>query len=205
MPPPLALTCSAVLAYLIGGLPFGYWFVRLSYGRDIRTVGSGNIGATNVHRSAGGKAGLIVLLLDICKGFVAVWLAAVISRHDPRALALSAFFVMLGHCYPVFLHFRGGKAVACYVGAFLYIVPVALAVTAVAFIAVAALTRYISLASLIGVLVFPLAAWQIARSPQPILVASIAAALLIIFRDQANLARLRAGTEHRFSWRGGKM
>lgn len=167
-------------------------------------MGSGNIGATNVHRSAGGKAGLIVLLLDICKGLLAVWLAAVIAHGDPRGLALSAVCVMLGHCYPVFLHFRGGKAVACFIGAFLYLAPVALAMTAVVFVTVVAVTRFISLASIIGALLFPFAVWMIERPSLPVLIASIAAALLIVYRHEANIERLRAGTEHRFSLRGGK-
>ena len=167
-------------------------------------MGSGNIGATNVYRSTGGKAGLIVLLLDICKGLLAVWLAALISHNDPRALALSAVCVMLGHCYPVFLRFRGGKAVACFIGAFLYLAPAALAITAVFFIAVVALTKYISLASVLGVILFPFIVWLTGQAPQPVLLASIAAALLIVYRHKANIARLRAGNENRFSFKGGK-
>ena len=128
-----------MLAYFIGGLPFGNWFARLASGKDIRTVGSGNIGATNVYRTLGHRPGLIVLMLDIWKGFVAVWLGAVISRDDPRALALSALAVMLGHCYPVLLRFHGGKAVACFIGAFLYLAPLSLAIVAVIFVAVVAL------------------------------------------------------------------
>ncbi len=203
--PDVALVCSALIAYLIGGLPFGYWFMRLAYGRDIRTMGSGNIGATNVHRTAGRKAGLVVLLLDICKGLLAVWIAAILSHNDPRALATSAVAVMLGHCYPVFLRFKGGKAVACFIGAFLYLAPLALGAIALVFIAVVALTKYISLASIVGALLFPLAAWLILHPPEPILIAAIAAAALIVYRHKANIARLRAGTEHVFSTRGGKV
>ncbi len=120
---PLAIAVSAVLAYFIGGLPFGYWFVRISSGKDIRTMGSGNIGATNVQRTSGLKAGVIVLLLDIFKGFLAVWVAAVLTHANSVALAFAAAGVMMGHCYPIFLGFKGGKAVACFVGAFLYIAP----------------------------------------------------------------------------------
>jgi glycerol-3-phosphate acyltransferase PlsY len=203
-PPSLALAVSAVLAYFMGGLPFGYWLVRLSSGKDIRTVGSGNIGATNVHRTLGRKAGITVLLLDILKGFLAVWLAALISRSDPRALAISALAVMLGHCYPVLLRFHGGKAVACFIGAFLYLAPASLAITALVFIAVVALTKYISLASIIGALFFPLPVWFVTRPPQPIFIASIAAAMLIVYRHRNNIARLRTGTESVFSVKGGK-
>jgi glycerol-3-phosphate acyltransferase PlsY len=202
--PWVALGVSAVLAYFLGGLPFGYWFVRLSSGTDIRTVGSGNIGATNVHRTLGRKPGLIVLMLDILKGFLAVWLAALISRSDPRALALSALAVMLGHCYPVLLGFHGGKAVACFIGAFLYLAPLSLAIVAIVFVAVVALTKYISLASILGALLFPFVVWLVTQPPQPILIASIAAAALIVYRHQNNIARLRAGTENVFSLSGGK-
>jgi acyl phosphate:glycerol-3-phosphate acyltransferase len=202
-PPALALALSALLAYLIGGLPFGYWFVRLSAGKDIRTMGSGNIGASNVHRTLGRKPGVIVLLLDVLKGFTAVWLAAVISRGDSSALAVAALSVMLGHCYPVFLRFRGGKAVACFIGAFLYLTPFSVAIVGVVFIAVVALTRFISLASIIGALLFPLPVWLVEQAEPPILIASIAAALLIVYRHKGNIARLRAGTEHVFSAKGG--
>ena len=119
----MVVTVAAIAAYLIGGLPFGYWFVRFSLGKDIRTMGSGNIGATNVHRSAGSKAGLIVLALDIFKGFLAVWLAAALTHGAAPALAAATVAVMPRHCYPVFLGFKGGKAVACYVGAVLYLAP----------------------------------------------------------------------------------
>ena len=201
--PTSALIDSAIVAYLIGGLPFGYWFVRLSFGKDIRTMGSGNIGATNVHRSAGGKAGVIVLLLDILKGVLAVWLATLIAHQDVRAMAVSAVCVMLGHCYPVFLGFHGGKAVACFIGAFGYLAPLALAVSAVVFLVAVAWSRYISLGSIVGAILFPAAAW-LTGSPAPVLVASIVAALLIVYRHQANITRLRTGTENVFSWKGGK-
>ncbi|HMJ62875.1 MAG TPA: glycerol-3-phosphate 1-O-acyltransferase PlsY [Bryobacteraceae bacterium] len=189
---------STVLAYLLGGLPFGYWFVRLASGRDIRTMGSGNIGATNVQRSMGTKAGIVVLLLDILKGFLAVWLAALLTHGDTAALALAAIAVMLGHCYPVFLGFKGGKAVACFVGAFLYLAPLALLITTVVFAAVVALSKYVSLGSILGALVFPFALWLVNRPPRSILYASIFAAALVIYRHKGNIARLRAGKESAF-------
>ncbi len=201
---PFAITLSTVFAYFIGGLPFGYWFVRLTSGKDIRTMGSGNIGATNVQRTAGSKAGIVVLLLDILKGFAAVWIAAVLNHNRPLALALSAAAVMLGHCYPVLLKFKGGKAVACFVGAFAYIAPLALSVTAVVFVVTVALSRHISLGSIAGAALFPLVIWLAARThpPEPVLVASLFAAALIIYRHKANISRLRSGTEHVFSVKG---
>jgi len=189
---------STVLAYLLGGLPFGYWFVRLTSGRDIRTMGSGNIGATNVQRSMGTKAGIVVLVLDILKGFLAVWLAALLTHGDTTALALAAVAVMLGHCYPVFLGFKGGKAVACFVGAFLYLAPLALLITTVVFAAVVALSKYVSLGSILGALVFPFALWLVNRPPRSIVYASIFAAALVIYRHKGNIARLRAGKESAF-------
>jgi glycerol-3-phosphate acyltransferase PlsY len=195
---------STLRAYLIGGLPFGYWFVRLIAGKDIRTMGSGNIGATNVQRTAGSKAGVFVLLLDICKGFLAVFLASLMTRHNDVGIALGVVAVMLGHCYPVFLGFKGGKAVACFIGAFLYLAPLALAAITLVFVATVALSRHISLGSIVGAALFPFALWLIERPPQPILLAAIASAILIIFRHRANIERLRQGKENVFSLKGGK-
>jgi acyl phosphate:glycerol-3-phosphate acyltransferase len=203
-PIPFYLVAVTLCAYLIGGVPFGYWFVLFSAGKDIRTIGSGNIGATNVQRTVGSTAGFIVLLLDILKGFFAVWLAAALTQADPLALALSAVAVMLGHCYPVFLRFKGGKAVACFVGAFIYLAPFALVITLAIFVVVVWLSKHISLGSIIGALVFPFVVWLTMHPPAPILAASIAGALLIVYRHKANISRLRSGTENVFSLKGRK-
>ena len=196
------LAITTVLAYGIGGLPFGYWFVRLTAGRDIRTMGSGNIGATNVYRSIGGKAGWIVLLLDVMKGFVAVWIAAAMTQADEAALALAAVAVMLGHCYPIFLRFKGGKAVACFVGAFGYVAPFALAIAIAAFVIVFALSRYVSLGSMFAAVVFPIAVWLTPGSSSAVRIAAIAAAVLIVYRHKGNILRLRQGREPAFSLKG---
>ncbi len=197
----LTLAVLTLLAYLIGGLPFGYWFVRLRLGKDIRTMGSGNIGATNVHRTAGNKAGLIVLLLDILKGLVAVVIAYGTTHGDALALALTSAAAVLGHCYPVFLDFKGGKAVACFIGAFGFISPPALLATAFVFVLTVGVSRYISLGSIIGAAVFPLLFWWIGHPALPLLCASIFAGILIIYRHRANIVRLRTGTENPFSFR----
>jgi glycerol-3-phosphate acyltransferase PlsY len=189
---------------LIGGLPFGYWFVRLSSGKDIRTLGSGNIGATNVHRTQGGKAGVIVLLLDILKGFLAVLLSAWIAPANATALALAAALVMLGHCYPVFLRFKGGKAVACFIGAFLYIAPLSLALVLLIFIAIVAIWPYVSLGSIVAAAIFPLFFWLLYRPAPVLLGAAIFCGLLIIYRHKGNIERLRSGRESVFSLKGGK-
>jgi glycerol-3-phosphate acyltransferase PlsY len=193
---------ATLVAYLLGGLPFGYWFVRFSLGRDIRTMGSGNIGATNVHRSAGKKAGLIVLLLDVLKGFLALWLAAWLTHGSALGLGLATVAVMLGHCYPVFLGFKGGKAVACFVGAALYLAPFAVVAMLLIFVAIVALSKYISLASILCALLFPVVYWVLYHPAPELLIATAAAALLIVYRHKANIGRLRAGTESHFSLKG---
>ncbi len=200
-PSPVLLATLAFFAYLIGGLPFGYWFVRFRLGKDIRTMGSGNIGATNVHRTAGGSAGLVVLLLDIFKGLLAVYIAWLVTHGNPLALALAAAAVVVGHCYPAFLQFRGGKAVACFIGAFGFISPLSLLVTALAFFATLALKRYVSLSSIVGAVVYPVVFWFIDYPPVVLLYASIFASALIIFRHAGNITRLRNGTESAFSFR----
>lgn len=199
----LLVAVPALLAYLIGGLPFGYLFVRLTLGKDVRTLGSGNIGATNVHRSAGSTAGVIVLLLDIGKGFLAVWLAAAATHSYQPAVAAAIVGVMLGHCYPLYLRFKGGKAVACYIGAFLYAAPLALLAAAGIFVAAVAISRFISVGSIAGAISLPVLLALIAHPSTPILVAAIAGAVLIIYRHRGNIERLRTGTEHVFSLKGG--
>lgn len=165
-------------------------------------MGSGNIGATNVHRSAGKKAGFIVLFLDILKGVLALWSAAWLTENSPLGLGMATVAVMLGHCYPVFLGFKGGKAVACFVGAALYIAPWALLATAVIFVAVVALSKYISLGSILGAIIFPIAYWLIYRPAPELLIAFSVAGLLVIYRHKANIQRLRTGTENLFSLKG---
>jgi glycerol-3-phosphate acyltransferase PlsY len=198
----LNLVLAVVIAYLLGGVPFGYLFVRFALNKDIRTMGSGNIGATNVHRTAGGKAGVIVLLLDIFKGFFAVWIASVLTQGNPVGLGMAAVAVMVGHSFPVFLGFRGGKAVACFIGAFLFIAPLALLAVTVLFILTVAISKYISLGSILGALVFPLFVWLIMHPPAPILASAIFAGLLIVFRHKANIQRIVAGNENVFSLKG---
>lgn len=198
----LNLVLAVVIAYLLGGVPFGYLFVRFALKKDIRTMGSGNIGATNVHRTAGGRAGVIVLLLDILKGFLAVWIASLLTHGAPLGLAAAAMAVMIGHSFPVFLGFKGGKAVACFIGAFLFIAPLALLAVTVLFVLTVAVSKYISLGSILGALVFPIFVWLIMHPPAPILVAAIFAALLIVYRHKANIQRIVAGNENVFSFKG---
>src|ERR1035441_6007560 len=123
-----------VVAYLVGGIPFGFLLVKLKTGEDVRSKGSGNIGATNVLRTTGRAIAVVTLLLDIGKGFFAVWFAGWLTGDSPEWMSAAALAVMAGHAYPVFLRFHGGKAVASFVGAFLYLTPVPLAATLVLFV-----------------------------------------------------------------------
>src|SRR5436305_69524 len=132
-------------AYLLGAIPFGYLLVKWKTGGDVRASGSGNIGATNVLRTTGRAAGIATLLLDMAKGYAAVLLAARWTDLDLNVISLAALAVMAGHAYPVFLRFKGGKAVATFVGAFLCMAPAAVAVETVVFVAVVAWTRHISM------------------------------------------------------------
>lgn len=187
-------------AYLIGGIPFGYLLVRLTTGRDVRESGSGNIGATNVLRTTSRSLGIATLLLDIAKGFCAVWLAAALTGSPVWASA-AALAVMVGHAFPAVLRFRGGKAVASFIGAFLYLAPVALAVALAVFVLVVWRTRFISLGSICAAAALPPAVWIVLHPPAAVVVAAAASATLIIWRHKENIARLRQGTENTFSLR----
>jgi glycerol-3-phosphate acyltransferase PlsY len=190
------------MAYLLGAIPFGFLLVKWKTGRDVRSMGSGNIGATNVLRATGRWLGIVTLLLDIGKGYLAVWLAALLTGGDPLWIGTAALAVMAGHAFPAFLKFKGGKAVASFVGASLYLAPLAVAVALLIFFVAVARTRFISLGSMVGAVSFPLAAWLIAHPPWPVQTAAILAAAFIVWRHKENITRLRAGTEHVLSLGG---
>jgi glycerol-3-phosphate acyltransferase PlsY len=187
------------IAYLLGATPFGYLLVRWKTGRDVRALGSGNIGATNVLRTTSRALGILTLLLDIGKGFLAVWIAARLTAGSPLWTSAAALAVMAGHAFPVFLKFHGGKAVASFVGAFLYLAPLPLSVTLALFVVVVAATRYISLASILGAAALPFLAWLINRPPAPVVAAAAIGGAFIISRHKENIARLRAGKENALS------
>ena len=187
-------------AYLIGGIPFGYLLVRWRTGEDVRATGSGNIGATNVLRSSGPALGIATLLLDIVKGWVAVWLMARYGSADPLWTALAGLAVILGHAFPAVLKFQGGKAVASFVGAFAYLAPLPLLAITIVFVLVVAVTRFISLGSVVGAGLFPLAVWMIDHPATPLALAALAGGMFIIWRHSANIERLRAGTENVFTF-----
>jgi acyl phosphate:glycerol-3-phosphate acyltransferase len=191
-------------AYLLGAIPFGYLLVKWKTGGDVRTAGSGNIGATNVLRTTGRLAGITTLVLDIAKGFAAVWLADRLSGGNTAWMSAAAVAAMLGHAYPVFLRFQGGKAVATFVGSFLYLAPLAVAAIVVVFVATVAWTRFISLGSVVGAATFPLAVWLILHPPWPVVAAAVAGGAFIVWRHSANIRRLRAGKENVFTFGGRK-
>lgn len=204
----------AVIAYLLGSIPFGYLLVRAFRGSDIRQTGSGNIGATNVARSSP-ILGAVTLLLDAAKGFVAVSVAAALAaRSQPAgsssvysAMALAAFAAVLGHMFSIWLGFRGGKGVATGVGAFVAIVPKAVLVAICVFAALVALFRYVSLGSIVAAAALPACIYLLYVHPgapmDSVLGAAMASSLLIIARHHQNISRLLAGTEHRLSLRRG--
>ena len=187
------------IAYLLGAIPFGYLLVRWKTGADVRSAGSGNIGATNVMRTTGRAAGVATLLLDIAKGYVAVWIAGRLTGQDVLWMSVAALAVMAGHAYPVFLGFHGGKAVASFVGAFWCLTPWALAVEVIIFVVMVAWTRHISIGSIVGAATFPLAVWLLMKMAVPALAAAIAGTF-IIYRHSSNIRRLRAGTENVFKF-----
>jgi glycerol-3-phosphate acyltransferase PlsY len=193
---------AILIAYLLGGIPFGYLLVRLKTGRDVRSMGSGNIGATNVLRTTSRALGIVTLLLDVAKGFAAVEIARVLAGGAPAWMAAAALAVMAGHAYPVFLKFRGGKAVASYIGAFLYLAPLPLLGALIVFVIVVARWRYISLGSMVAAAVFPALVWAISHPPAPIVFAAAIAGAFIIWRHKENISRLRAGKEHALSFGG---
>jgi len=197
-----------VVAYLLGSIPVGYLIVRARGGVDVRKTGSGGTGATNVSRQAGKFAGVLTLLLDALKGSLAVlfaqWIVGGSSGTSTCLVAAAVVAVMIGHCFPVWLGFRGGKGVATGLGAFLVIAPIAVALAAVVFLCIVVLTRYVSLASITATALIPFFMWLETRWTSSTvdltarLSAGLAAAALILFAHRANIARLVAGTESKF-------
>jgi glycerol-3-phosphate acyltransferase PlsY len=193
-----------LLAYLLGSIPFGYLIVKLRGGGDVRETGSGGTGATNVTRRAGKWAGLLTLALDALKGAAAVLIARLIFDGGEGAgwwIAASAFAVVAGHVFPVWLGFRGGKGVATGLGAFLLLAPFALLCALPVFVIVVWATRYVSLGSITAAALIPLAVWILGAGSGanvetiPTLAAAAAGGALIIFMHRANIRRLMRGEE----------
>jgi glycerol-3-phosphate acyltransferase PlsY len=199
------LLVIAAISYLLGSIPFGYLLVRFVRGEDVRSTGSGNIGATNVSRKSP-ALGLVTLLLDALKGSAAVWLAYRLSSEmadggrSSLPMAMAAFFAVLGHAFPVWLKFRGGKGVATGLGSFLVITPRAVLIAICIFLVVLALFRYVSLASIVAVAFFPLLVFRgdphDSHDARAVMFMA-AASLLIVARHHSNIRRLIDGTENR--------
>ena len=187
--------------YLLGSLPFSVWIAR-AYGVDVRKVGSGNPGATNVLRAAGRGPGVLALLCDAGKGVLAVVLARLLT-DSPAWWGWAALAAVCGHVFSVFLRFQGGKGVATAAGALVAVSPSALSVALVVFVAAVAATRYVSLGSILAALAFPLALWfltarELTTGPRVgLMVSSSLIALIVLARHRANLQRLLTGTENK--------
>jgi glycerol-3-phosphate acyltransferase PlsY len=185
--------------YLLGSIPFALLTARRWSATDLRHVGSGNLGAANVMRASGVRAGVLVALLDMLKGAASVILA---ERLSPSAAApaVAGFAAIVGHIYPVWLRFRGGKGVATACGVFSILTPLAVPPALAVFIAVVWITKYISLGSVLASIALPPLAYVVGGQV-PAVAAAVAAATIILFRHRSNVARLRAGTERRLGVR----
>lgn len=205
----LASAIIVVAAYLLGSFPSGYVLVRLARHEDIRAVGSGNIGATNVLRSGGKGLGGVTFLMDMLKGCAAVYLGAVVGALLAPAApvrnmeALAALCAVLGHMFPVWLGFKGGKGVATGFGVFLVAAPWAALAAIAVFFVVLAVSRYVSLASIAGSASFPVFAWGLVKGERPgfFVAVQFAVALLVIGKHHQNIGRLLKGTESKLGGR----
>jgi glycerol-3-phosphate acyltransferase PlsY len=190
---------SVLVGYLVGTIPFALLLAKRWGGADLRAVGSGNLGATNVMRASGLTPGLIVAALDVSKGMASVLIAERLVGNPASAAASAAgLAAIVGHIYPVWLGFRGGKGVATACGVFAVLAPMAAVAALVVFVASVWLTKYISVGSVLGSAALPPAAY-LSGEAASVVTAGVAAASLIVFRHRSNLARLRAGTERRLA------
>ena len=192
-----------LIAYALGSIPFGFLIVK-ARGRDIRETGSGNIGAANVARNAGAIAGVLTLLLDAAKGYAAVWIAARWTHGDIRWMMAAALAAVIGHMFPVWLRFKGGKGVATGLGVFLAICPEAVAAAAVLWIITVAFWRYSSLGSIVVAVAMPVLVYILyapGHAPSPyVTVGTILISILILVKHLPNIERLVAGTENRLKF-----
>jgi glycerol-3-phosphate acyltransferase PlsY len=198
--PSAVLLAGAVVAYLIGAIPIGFLVARVFGVTDIRRHGSGNIGMTNVLRTAGKTPAILTLVGDVMKGAVAVAIGGALARHEPLGVALASVAAVTGNCWSVFLGFRGGKGVATGLGAMLWLVPLAVLPSAVVFLVVVATTRFVSLGSLLGTVGMPVVALALGY-PRASVVAAAVVAVIIVARHHDNITRLMRGTENRLGRR----
>jgi glycerol-3-phosphate acyltransferase PlsY len=199
----VATLLLVLVGYLVGSIPFGMILARILGGKDVREHGSGNIGAANVSRVVGPVAGIVTLLLDAAKGGMAVWLAARFTEHNASAMILAGLGALLGHCFPVWLGFRGGKGVATALGVFTALCPLAALSAFILFLLVVAFWRYVSLGSVSAAAAMPLLIyflWAPGHAPPLVItLGTLFAAALIFYKHDANLQRLVDGTEPKYS------
>lgn len=195
-------------AYFLGSIPFGL-LLTMAFGRgDVRKVGSGNIGATNVARAAGAAAGVLTLALDVGKGAGAVLLAEKVSNDSATWMMIAGLTALIGHCFPVWLKFKGGKGVATAMGVFLVLSPLACLAALILFVLVVVFWRYVSLGSVSAAAAMPLLIyflWAPHHAPPPaITLGTLGASLVIIYKHRGNLQRLIEGVEPKFSFSKNK-
>jgi acyl phosphate:glycerol-3-phosphate acyltransferase len=192
----------ALVGYLLGSIPFGILLAKIFGGKDVRQHGSGNIGATNVSRVAGPLAGILTLVLDAGKGGGAVWLAAQLTGYRASAMMFAGVAALLGHCFPVWLKFKGGKGVATALGIFMALCPLAALTAFILFLLVMLFWRYVSLGSLSAAAAMPLLTyflWAPGHAPPLVIIlGTLFASALIFYKHSANLQRLANGTEPKY-------
>jgi len=200
---PITLIGVVAAAYLLGSIPWGVLVTRFFGRADIRQAGSGNIGATNVARVAGAAAGVLTLLLDAAKGYAAVWIAGRYSIDSSAWMMAAGLAALIGHCFPIWLNFKGGKGVAAALGVFLALCTPAALCALTVFALVTAYWKYVSLGSISAAAAMPLLIyflWAPPHAPPTIIIfGTMAAALLIIYKHDANIQRLVEGVEPKFS------
>ncbi|MCZ7908835.1 glycerol-3-phosphate 1-O-acyltransferase PlsY [Agrobacterium leguminum] len=195
---PALLALSALIGYLFGSIPFGLILTRMAGLGDVRKIGSGNIGATNVLRTGNKKLAAATLLLDALKGTAAVLVANALWGYEASLVA--GFFAFLGHLFPVWLGFKGGKGVATYIGVLLGAAPLMMLAFALIWLATAFITRYSSLSALLAMLIIPVALWVLGPEKTALLVTLLSA--ISWWKHRENIARLLAGTESRIGQKG---
>ena len=200
----MSIFLTAAVSYLLGSIPFGLILMRIFRGQDVRLTGSGNIGATNVARSSP-ALGIVTLVLDALKGLAAVALARAFFPGDSQLAGLAALCAIMGHMFPIWLKFHGGKGVATALGSFALIAPKPLLISVGLFIAAVLAFRRVSLGSIVAIALVPLFAWLLhGYGDMPVMLLLMASAsVLIVARHHQNIRRLLAGTEPRFQWRRG--
>lgn len=191
---------AAIVGYIVGSLPLGFLIARARRGIDLRRVGSGNVGATNVYRSAGRSMGVLVMLVDVGKGATGVLLARLVDGGSGEGAALAGVGAVVGHVYPVWLRFVGGKGVAVACGVFALLAPLATVIASAVFVLATWMTRYVSLGSVLATLTLPAVEWTLV-GPEPVTLAASAVSALVLFRHRGNLSRIFQGTERRLGQR----